>query len=66
MAHYFTNDENQLNFAKLTTILPVNKQTLKSDYFTTNNDNSFSSNVYISHSFSLSLLCFLSMAVIPI
>lgn len=39
-ALYFTNDENQLNFAKLTTILPVNKQTLKSDYFTTNNDNS--------------------------
>ena len=33
-ALYFTNEKNQLHFAKLTTILPVNKNALKSDYFT--------------------------------
>ena len=39
-ALYFTNEKNQLQFAKLTTILPVNQNALKSDYFTKNIDNS--------------------------
>ena len=33
-ALYFTNEKNQLEFAKLTTILPVEKNALNSDYFT--------------------------------
>lgn len=39
-ALYFTNKTNQLEFAKLTTILPVNENALNDDYFkiTTNND----------------------------
>lgn len=39
-ALYFTNKSNQLEFAKLTTILPVNENALNDDYFkiTTNND----------------------------
>ena len=32
-ALYFTNNENQLEFAKQTTIIPVNKQTLQNEYF---------------------------------
>ena len=32
-ALYFTNEINQLEFAKLTTILPVNKTTLDNEYF---------------------------------
>ena len=39
-ALYFTNEQNQLNFSKLTTILPVNEKALKSDYFTKNIDDS--------------------------
>ena len=39
-ALYFTNESNQLKFAKLTTILPVNKNALNSDYFTKYIDNS--------------------------
>ena len=39
-ALYFTNTENQLEFAKLTPILPANKYTLENNYFknTDNND----------------------------
>ncbi len=33
-ALYLTNKQNQLEFAKLTTILPVNSKALKDDYFT--------------------------------
>lgn len=32
-ALYLTNESNQLEFAKLTTILPVNKKTLNNNYF---------------------------------
>ena len=32
-ALYFTNKDNQLKFAKMTTILPVNKYALDDDYF---------------------------------
>ena len=39
-ALYLTNKQNQLEFAKLTTILPVNKETLEDEYFTVNSDNS--------------------------
>lgn len=38
-ALHFTNEENQLQFAKLTTILPVNKNALSNEYFTETNDN---------------------------
>ncbi|MBE7705139.1 MAG: extracellular solute-binding protein [Cyanobacteria bacterium SIG29] len=38
-AIYLTNKTNQLEFAKLTTILPVNKYALKDDYFTKEIDN---------------------------
>lgn len=38
-AIYLTNKSNQLEFAKLTTILPVNKYALKDDYFTKEIDN---------------------------
>jgi putative chitobiose transport system substrate-binding protein len=34
-AIYFTNKENQLEFAKMTTILPVNKEALNDEYFKT-------------------------------
>ena len=34
-ALYFTNKQNQLDFAKMTTILPVNKETLDDEYFKT-------------------------------
>ncbi len=39
-ALYFTNKTNQLEFAKMTPILPVNKETLNDEYFTKpiNND----------------------------
>ena len=32
-ALYMTNQENQLEFSKLTSVLPVNKKTLKDDFF---------------------------------
>lgn len=38
-ALYFTNKTNQLEFAKLTTILPVNEEALKDNYFKTSKDN---------------------------
>ncbi len=38
-ALYLTNEINQLEFAKLTPILPVNKKTLKDEYFTEIKDN---------------------------
>ena len=37
-AKLLTNDKNQLEFAKLTTVLPVNKNTLENEYFKKNND----------------------------
>lgn len=37
-AIYFTNKTNQLEFAKLTTILPVNKYALEDDYFKVGNN----------------------------
>ena len=39
-ALYFTNETNQLEFAKMTTILPTNKNALENNYFknTDNND----------------------------
>ena len=37
-AVFLTNETNQLELAKLTTVLPVNKNALKSNYFTTNTD----------------------------
>ncbi|MBQ9246309.1 extracellular solute-binding protein [bacterium] len=38
-ALFLTNKENQLEFAKLTSILPVNNEALNDEYFTLNNDN---------------------------
>lgn len=35
-ALFFTNKQNQLEFAKMTTILPVNKEALEDDYFKKN------------------------------
>ncbi len=35
-ALYFTNKQNQLEFSKLTSVLPVNQDTLKDDYFIKN------------------------------
>ena len=32
-AQLLTNEQNQLQFAKLTTVMPVNKKTLENDYF---------------------------------
>lgn len=37
-AKYLTNEQNQLELAKLTTILPVNKKTLQNKYFTTDSE----------------------------
>lgn len=39
-AQLLTNEENQMKFAQLTTVLPVNKNTLENEYFTklTNDD----------------------------
>lgn len=37
-ALYFTNEKNQLEFAKLTTILPVNKNALNNEYFKNANE----------------------------
>ena len=38
-ALYFTNEINQLEFAKMTTILPTNKNALENDYFKNTKDN---------------------------
>lgn len=38
-AVFFTNKKNQLEFAKLTTILPVNKDALNDSYFKSTSDN---------------------------
>lgn len=38
-ALYLTNEQNQLEFAKLTSILPVNKLALEDEYFKTYSDN---------------------------
>lgn len=46
-ALYFTNEENQLEFAKLTTILPVNKNALNNEYFTNVNENDISAKARI-------------------
>jgi putative chitobiose transport system substrate-binding protein len=47
-ALYLTNSENQLQFAKLTTILPVNNNTLKNAYFKTNSGDVISRARYLS------------------
>ena len=39
-AIFLTNKSNQLEFAKMTTILPVNKLALQDEYFTSSKDNS--------------------------
>ena len=41
-AQYLLNGENQLEFAKLTSILPVNKMTLLDPYFTSEENNNLS------------------------
>ncbi|MBQ3642754.1 extracellular solute-binding protein [bacterium] len=46
-ALFFTNEQNQLEFAKLTTVLPVNKFALDNTYFTQNIDNSLQSKARI-------------------
>ncbi len=38
-AKLLTNEKNQMEFARLTNVLPVNKSTLEDKYFTVNNDN---------------------------
>ena len=38
-ALYFTNEENQLNFSKLTGVMPTNTIALKNSYFTMTNEN---------------------------
>ena len=37
-ALYFTNKENQLNFSKLTSVLPANTKALEDDYFKSENN----------------------------
>ena len=39
-AKLLTDKKNQMDFAKLTTVMPVNKSTLEDKYFTAQNDNS--------------------------
>lgn len=46
-ALYFTNYENQLEFAKQTTIIPVNKQTLQNEYFKKSKENDIESQARI-------------------
>ena len=46
-ALYFTNKDNQLKFAKMTTILPVNKNALEDDYFKYAKDNDLQSQARI-------------------
>lgn len=46
-ALYLTNKNNQLEFAKLTTILPVNKYSLEDDYFKIDTDNDLQSKARI-------------------
>lgn len=46
-ALFFTNKKNQLDFAKMTTILPVNKYCLEDEYFKISKDNDLSSNARI-------------------
>ena len=46
-ALYFTNNENQLEFAKQTTIIPVNKQTLQNEYFKNSKENDIQSEARI-------------------
>ncbi len=46
-ALFFTNEENQLKFAKLTTILPVNKFALQNSYFSENKENDLQSQARI-------------------
>lgn len=46
-ALYFTNKTNQLDFAKKTTILPVNKDSLKDEYFTYSTENNLKSKARI-------------------
>ena len=46
-ALYFTNKKNQLEFAKMTTILPVNKYALEDDYFKYSNESDIQSQARI-------------------
>ena len=42
-AKILTNEQNQLNFAKMTTVMPVNKYTIKNEYFVKSTDNDLTS-----------------------
>lgn len=46
-ALFFTSASNQLEFSKLTSVLPVNKYALNDDYFGINSDNLKNGNEYI-------------------
>ncbi len=46
-ALFFTNKMNQLEFAKLTQVLPVNQEALNDEYFTKNKDNDLQSQARI-------------------
>lgn len=46
-ALYFTNNKNQIEFAKMTTILPVNKYALEDDYFKQSKDSDIQSQARI-------------------
>lgn len=48
-ALFFTNKQNQLDFAKLTPVLPVNSEALNDDYFSLGNIKFESSDAYIKH-----------------